>query len=534
MKGRRITLIIAVLLLLAFVTGACGTSTTTTTSETTQGGTTTTQSGTETTEPEREHVEISVFRSSDMSQTYSDTMFVDYVFEKFNLTLNYTYVPSSVAVEKLNLSFATNTYDDKLEFVSTGDINRLAKDDFVIPLNDYMDQLENYRAPFTDDEWKTMIDTISDARGRFYALPVKDAKSASSTYIWMFRNEQFTAVGKPVPTTVDELYDGLTAIKAELNSNLTLPNRWGLWNVFEGFNLAFRTRFEVWKDPDAGNEIVFGAATDKFRDLLVYMNKLYSEGILAREFITMTGEQRMSEFSQGNVYANFQFAGYENSLNSIAADAGLPQDWRADEEYLLLSAYPDKGPMQQRWPAFLGFGVALTDKLEGERLDRALEFINWSCSEEGQMFREFGIEGESYEIIDGKPTFIGKYLDENNPAAYFGLLQDYGPFGYYVIQNEDHAASAYPGPARINEVLKDVEIMDYSAIPYRFTPEEEARQADLGTVLNQIRDEYLQSFVMGPDDPNSDADWNKFINELKAAGLDEYLQILRDANARIG
>jgi len=477
-------------------------------------------------------MEISVFRPSDIAQNYSDTLFVDYVQKKFGLKLNYVYVPSSVATEKLNLSFATNTYADKLEFVGTAEVNRLAKDDFIVPLNQYIDQLANYRKAYTDGDWKTLTDTLSDVRGRYFILPVKDAKSASSSYVWMFRNAKFQEVGQPVPKTVQELYDGLKAIK-KVNPKSTIPNRWGIWNALEGFNLAFRTRFDVWKDPDAGNQIVLGAATDKFRDLLKYMNKLYTEGLLSKEFITMTSEQRMAEFSKGNVYANFQFAGYENSLNSIAADAKLPQDWKADEANLLLSAYPDKGPMQQKWPAFLSFGVALTDRLKDDRLKKTLEYVNWSCSEEGQLFHEFGVAGESYEVKNGLPTYIGKYLDPAAPDGYFGLLQNFGPFGYYVIQNEAHAAAAYPGPSRINEVLKDVDAMDYSAIPYRFTPEEETRQAELGTVISQIRDEYMQLFIMGPKNPNKDADWNEFQTKLKAAGLDEYLKILREANARI-
>lgn len=530
MKKRTLFILAAVAAALALMASACGG---TPTASPTDGPTSSVSPTAGPTGLSRDPIEIKVFRSSDMSQGYTDTLFVDHIREKFGITLKYTYVPSSVATEKLNLSFATNTYDDMLELVSTGDVNRLAKDDFIVVLSDHLDKLSNYVNAYEPADWKLLVDTLSDARNRLYVLPVKEARNSSSSYIWMFRSAEFESVGKPVPKTVEELYDGLKALKAK-NPNLTLPNRWGLFNALEGFNLAFRTRFEVWKDPDAGGQIVYGAVTDKFRDLLKYMHRLYAEDILSKEFITMTSEQRMSQFSKGNVYANFQFSGYESTLNRIAKAAGLPEDWTAEDDYLVLTAYPEKGPMQQRWPAFYTFGVALTDRLSGENLDRALEYVNWSCSEEGQIFHEFGVEGESFEIKDGRPVYIGKYLDEKDPDSYFGLIQDYGPFGYYVIQNEDHAALAYPGPARTNIILKDVEVMDYSALPYRFTPEEESRQADLGIVLNQIRDEYIQSFIMGPKDPGLDADWNEYLAKMQNAGLDEYMQILRDANARLG
>ncbi|MHB8963686.1 MAG: extracellular solute-binding protein [Saccharofermentanales bacterium] len=478
--------------------------------------------------------EVTVFRSSDMSQGYSDALFVNHIKEKFNITLKYTYVPSSVATEKMNLAFATNTYDDMLELVGISDINRLAKDDFIIPMSDYIDNIPNYKNAYSAEDWDRLVDTISDAENRFFGLPVKEAMNSSSSWIWMFRNEEFEAVGMPVPKTVDELYQGLKKIKAEVNPNLTIPNRWGLLNALEGFNLAFRTRYDAWKDPDEGSKIVLGIMTDKFRDLLIYMHKLYKEDILSKEFVTMKDSQRMSQFSSGNVYSNFQFSGYEESLNIIAKAAKQKDNWEADVEHLVLTAYPDKGPMRQKWPAFYNFGIALTDKLEGDHLNRMLEYINWSCSEEGQLFHEFGVEGESFEIVDGIPVYIGKYLDATDPDSYFGLVQDYGPFGYFIIQNEKHAELAYPGPAKTNKDLEGVEEMDYSPIPYRFTEQEESRQADLGTVIDQISKEYIQAFIMGTKDPNSDSEWQAFLSALDNAGVEEYLEILRTANGRLG
>jgi putative aldouronate transport system substrate-binding protein len=483
----------------------------------------------------RQPVEISVYRSTDMSQSYSDTLFVDYIKQKFDLTLKYTYVPSSIAVEKLNLAFATGSYADMLELVDAAQVNRIAKDDFIVPISDHLDKLPNYRSAFSDADWKLLTSTYNDAKGRLYMMPVKMSMGGNSTYVWMFRDSEFEAVGKAIPKTVDELYEALKAIKA-VNPNATLPNRWGLINALEGFNLAFRTRFDIWKDPDAGGQIVYGSVTDKFHDLLKYMYKLYDEGLLSKEFVTMTSEQRMAEFSKGNVYANFQFPGYQKNLNNLQKAAGVVGDWQIHDANLVLTAYPDKGPMQQRWGAFYSFGNALTDKLTGDRLDRTLEYLDWSCSNDGQLFHEFGIEGTTYELKDGVPTFMGIYTDAEgtSAASYFGKVQDYGPFGYFLIQNDAHADASYPDAKAVNIALKDVEYMDYGTIPYRFTPEEENRQAELGAILNPIRDEWIQNFVMGVKNPNVDADWQEFLTKLKDAGLDEYLQILRDANARLG
>lgn len=479
-------------------------------------------------------IEVSVFRQTDMSQNYSDVLFVDYVKAIFNITLKYEYIPSTVMTEKMNLSFATNTYKDVLELVDSATVNRLAKDDFFIPLSDHLDKLDNYRNAYSDYDWNNLVDTLSDENGKFYILPVKEAENSSSSYVWMYRKDAFDAIGADLPVTTDDLYNALSKIKQSLNPNLTMPNRWGLYNALEGYNLAFRTKHEVWKDVDEDGTIVYGAVTDKFRDLLIYMNKLYAAGILTPEYVTMTDQQRMAQFSQGNVYANFQFSGYEEMLNKISAAAKIDAVWVKDKEHLTLTAYPELGPMQQKWPAFYAYGVALTDRVEEDRLDQLLDYVNWSCSEEGQLFHEFGVDGITYEVTDQVPRYIGPYLDETDPNSYFGLIQDHGPFGFYLIQNEAHAALAYPEPAKTNKDLEGVDIMDYSAIPYRFTKEENDQQADLATVLDQYRDEYIQAFIAGTKNPAKDADWQEFLDKMNSAGLETYLKILRDAHARIG
>jgi hypothetical protein len=76
--------------------------------------------------------------------------------------------------------------------------------------------------------------------------------------------------------------------------------------------------------------------------------------------------------------------------------------------------------------------------------------------------------------------------------------------------------------------------MDYATIPYRFTKAEDDRKADLAIVLNQYRDEYIQAFIAGTKDPNKDADWQDYLAKMANTGLNEYMQILRTAHARIG
>lgn len=474
-----------------------------------------------------EPVEITVFRSADTSQSYNDETYVNYIKEKFNLTLNYEYAPSSAAIEKLNLSFATGEYADMIEVAGVSELGRYAADGFLLPMNEHWEQLSEYKNAYEEDEWELMLQTYKSGDGNLYFLPQRMAPSATSSNVWMYRVDEFEKAGIALPKTTDEFLEAMRALK-RINPDLTIPNRWGLANALEGFNIAFRTGYDIYMDIDT-NQVEYGPITDKFRALLIFMNTLYSEGILHNEFVTMTPEQRVAEVTKGNVYANFQFPGAEAGLNSYQASAGLPEDWAYDTEALLLTAYPDKEPMYQDYALYMSYGIALTDNLEGERLDRVLEYLNWSASEEGQLFHEYGIEGVHHEMDGDVPV----WLDSEDGVPYGEIIGDFGPFGYYLIQNDPGAAAAYPLAAEINEVTKDMDAMFYGVVPNQPTEEEESQMIDDKILMDSTRDEWTLAFIIGTKNPNDDAQWQAYLDKMNEVGASEYLELYRTANARV-
>ena len=56
----------------------------------------------------------------------------------------------------------------------------------------------------------------------------------------------------------------------------------------------------------------------------------------------------------------------------------------------------------------------------------------------------------------------------------------------------------------------------------RYTEDEEKQYTDLETALNAKRDEYMARFLMGESDPNSDADWQTYLDDMKKIGLEEF------------
>ena len=74
-----------------------------------------------------------------------------------------------------------------------------------------------------------------------------------------------------------------------------------------------------------------------------------------------------------------------------------------------------------------GSSAAISKRLAdegGEKYEAALYLLDWMYSEEGHMINCFGIEGESYNMVDGYPTFTDLVLhnpDGLNLAATLSL-----------------------------------------------------------------------------------------------------------------
>lgn len=452
--------------------------------------------------------------------------------EKFNIVVEWQDVPSSGLNEKINLLFATNQYPDMVWGVGfTGDTpKKLGTDGFLIPVNEYWDKLPNYRALWTDEEWETMLKFESNADGNLYYLPQKNYRIASAA--WIYRKGAFDKLGLSFPETVEDLYNVLKTIKANDPNSIPMPNRGGAGGVLAGLKLAYRVKDGSYIDPDTGEFIPYGETTDAYREVLKWANKFYKEGLIDKEFATVTDEQWTERYANGKSYIEYSYAERDVWANTTMAAVDPNANWVWSPTNV--TAYPEKGFMYDREQAHTASGSFFTDKMSEEQLERMLEFHDWLCTEEGSLFICMGVEGVTYEIKDGEPVFMPHmYHYERNPEG-----ENDWKYGLYLGNIVQH-------PAYIKEVGKDanLKLSDaiksnsrakyFQPIPWKLTIDEEKTLADLETVVKDIRDEYRLKFIMGQLDPNDDKAWEEYKNALNKVGLDKVVKIRTEAYNRI-
>lgn len=434
--------------------------------------------------------------------------------EKFNIKAEWTDISTD---EQLNLLFSTGQYPDLIwNYNGEGTIKRWATQGYLYSIDEYMDHLPNYRALFSDEEWNTTHTYASNADGKLYYVPTKNYRSAAEA--WMYRMNILKELDKEIPATADELYDLLKAYKEKYPDSIPIANRWGFSNFLKGFALAFRTGTSFLYDPDS-SQLEYGPATDKFREMLIYVSKLYAEGLVDPELQTATDTQWEEVYANGLNVLEYSYTNRPVWANNVMKDADPDADWQWTSQYV--TAYPEKGELVPKELPYQPWGSVLTKAMTEEELQRFLEVIDWSCSEEGQRWFSMGEEVITYEMADGKPVFKDDIYSVTNPDG--KEIAELG-YGYYLIRSRESLEQT--GYADDLALSKEVEGKPYRAfVSYALTEDQEKELIDPETQIDDIYQEYTLRFITGSLDPSSDETWQEYLDRLKSAGLQEVAEI---------
>jgi len=187
-----------------------------------------------------------------------------------------------------------------------------------------------------------------------------------------------------------------------------------------------------------------------------------------------------------------------------------------------IDAY-NKTPLAVRDAPFFHFGPIITKRCNAEEADRLLEYMNWACTEEGIVFSNFGVEGITYNYVNGVPVFTDLIKTLDNPDGKHVIM--WGFASIYFIVRHPEAIRTQQGPVFL-DVGKAVGKQDYiKSIAWELTEAQDKELINLETVLNDVRDEYITKFILGTLDVNDDAVWRQFQDDLKKAGLERAREI---------
>ncbi|WP_284646294.1 extracellular solute-binding protein [Paenibacillus silviterrae] len=441
--------------------------------------------------------------------------------KKFNVKLSPQYVLWEQNTDKFNVMFASGQYPELLMNFNAGSANQQMKkwgqNGYLLNLKDHLDKIPNYRKLFSNEEWEIMLKYVTTEDGKMFYLPGQNLVKMQRD--WIYRKDVFEKEGLKPPATMDELYQTLKTLKAKFPDSVPMSNRWAVDGLVAGFKQAYRTHTDFWRNPE-NNQIEYGPASNNYRDMLVFLNKLYKEGLIEKEFATITGPQWEEKNFTGKSLIEYSYGtriSYFEDKNKAVAGT----DWELAPQ--LIRGYSDKPALAEKeLPFYISGAMAITSAAKGEKLDKVLEMINWICSPEGIRFMEAGLEGQQHELVNGKPKLKPGFTEVSTMLKETGF--------HFSLGRETGWAEKTAGD-QINDKILSMFGGEPSApfVFFTFKEEDEKVRQSLYTGLNDKRLEFSQKAIMGAVDPSKDDVWSKYLQDLEKAGLSKLTEIHKNS-----
>lgn len=474
-----------------------------------------------------------------IQQDFNEIVILKNFEEKSGIDVEWINVPQEFVAERRNIMMASaEELPDvffKMQFTAA-EVTKYAKQGLFLPLSDLIEKYApNVKAAF--QEWPDVEKGLTLDDGKIYCLGyILGAPAITTGTKLFFNSEALEMVGKEVPTTLDDFVSVLQAFKdLDYNGNgkadevpLTCSSYAGLEPVFYGsFGLGTRGGRHGYVDIDpATNELRFIPTSDRYKEVLQFMNMLYSEGLLDQEIFTMDMPKLIAKGEEGRAlcygFVNHSIIGYEYSEKSVGMEA------------------PFKGPYgDQLWrnasSALSGFGNMVITK-KNPSPEATMRWADYWYSDDGIREYFMGIEGETYYIDDEGNYQYTDYVMKNPDGIMFEqVLGAYVPWAGGA--NPSIASNKYFKGGEMQPITKASadKLYEYRAEviwpSFTWQESESDDMVSINTDINTYINENRALFVTGK---RSFDEWDDFVKGFDNMRLDRYMEIYQNALKRYG
>ena len=469
-------------------------------------------------------------------------------------------IPGEGAQEKINLMLASG--DDLPDvFWNFGDgksgniVVQYADQDIFIPtenlINNYMPSLKKIL-----DAHPTYWTEIKAPDGHTYGFPyIEEMYGLVLTGGPLLINKNWLdKVGKKVPTTVDEWVDCLKAFRdgGDLNGNgkadeIPMATWFGANDTFGSYNMFYRFTgaFGQADSYCGGNayadhlrlidgKVTFTAMDPAFKDTAAFFNMLNKEKLI-----------------WNGSFESDASAAYQSSLiKEDIARIGCFGTW-TDQEITNLDVHDEYVAVPRLKGTKGGTGFENNYSELQDSSDTAIttsckfphvvaRFVDYMVGDPAISIQSnWGAEGYNYKkddkgVLRTPLDDKGRYVAQTEYKTFGEARVNSTPCrGSMVVLNEYYdkvAGYAYDAVQLLEnqKVNGKEEIMkEYVTIPrVLMTTEELSRLAQIQPTISDIVDRYINQWVTGGV---TDDNWNSYLEELKAAGVEELVSIYQTA-----
>lgn len=446
---KKMTVLLALILAFVFVFAACNSDNGDSADPTKAPAAKTAAAKTDAPEPaKQEPTELSMFyqeagQNFPDGWDHMDNDYINFICELANVKIVDLICPAySDTATKFNLMMASAEIPDLVERADTRAMKQAGEDGAFLEMEPII-RNSAIISQFYDD---VQIATMKSGDGKVYTL-----LNLPGTYDYTamaVRIDLLEEIEKDIPTTTDELYEALAALKAIYPDSTPMVCRGAVWAWLHPIFMPFESTHNGtgWQYyPEDGEYRNTFEGTD-IVEAVTYGNKLYAEGLLDPEFITTGsseyGEKITAESNKTMVISRNQ--GSVRIYMQQLINSGQHEAVYIPVPFVSAPGHDYGGYRYEQATGFYCYGI--NANAEGDILDGTVRFIEALYHEDVKTMGLYGFEGVDFQYIDDEPTPI-------YPAAFEHAHRTM--YSWIYIQDKEKLSYQYKEMVYAADVLTD-------------------------------------------------------------------------------
>ena len=428
--------------------------------------------------------------------------------------------------EQVQLAIASDSLPDILCGMdySTGDEGALA-DDVILNLSDYAEYAPNYfyMVESAGDQQKQFL---SDGKVLKFMSPYEQYRANQGMVV---RKDWLEEQGLDVPETYDQMTEVLKAFKDAYGctSTIYMTSQCYVTGLSDGYDI---TAFPA----DGGVESVMPYYVDNgevrstlnadgFKDYLSMLHDWYTDGLFDPDFVSV----------EYNPFSDYLSGHIDSDQMGVWVTSGEGIDNYSVPVTCVPMLVRNEGDMDHIFPTSL-----TTDSMNDtyvttncENVELAMNYLDYWYSQDGILFFNYGVEGESYTINDaGEPEFTDAVIHNEYGLSVSNMMRLYCGYGIWSAPmlrmrtadfNSDLADEAWEvWSAKLDGTMT---MPDFISLDADQSETEGYHSSDILTYALQM----VPQFIMGTAD--LDAEWDSYCDKLEDMGLSECVEVWQEA-----
>lgn len=401
-------------------------------------------------------------------------------------------------------------------------------EDIFVNLADYIDEYAPHYAALihANDNVFNEVSTPEGNLVAFYSLFDYNKYGGRGDKGYFIRNDWLADLGLDMPKTYDQLHDVLTAFKDEKGADSAFVLPVSGFNDFVTGGFGIGSAFYV-----VDGEIKFGPMEEGFRDYLELMGQWYEEGLIYKDYYNYANEIM---FDGTDMLAAGQVGLYYNEVGTMTTYAELSGDPNFEVRAIAPVSQEEGGvvyPTEFRFTSVDNARWSITTNCEDPEI--AVQLCDYMYTTEGILLANYGVEGVTFEYVDGKPQFTDLIMNNPDGYAYRDAVALHVIDGMGTIYDALRGASEYT-ELQLSAFDDWLEAnLDYSrALPTNdlLNLEEMTEYSSIYSDIQTFTEEAVVKYIIG--DYSFDSYDTDFVGQLEAMNIQRCIDLYQQAYDR--